>query len=197
MKTASSLIEVLLSELIGRQLPDWDVAQTAIGYRDCLKGDSLMKQGDIDSSVRFVLSGLIRLSYEDAAGRRLTKSIVQAGDAFASLSALAGGTASFSAVALGDAAVVSLPYPLMRKLADQHAEWERLAGMLFMRLAQRKEQREFELLTLTAEQRWQRLCRDRPKLVESISQAELAALIGITPVALSRIKRRIRQKSVR
>jgi CRP-like cAMP-binding protein len=143
------------------------------------------------------LSGLIRLSYEDAAGRRLTKSIVQAGDAFASLSALAGGTASFSAVALDNAAVVSLPYTLMRKLADQHAEWERLAGMLFMRLAQRKEQREFELLTLTAEQRWQRLCRDQPKLVESISQAELAALIGITPVALSRIKRRNRQRSVR
>lgn len=54
---ASASLEALLSELIGRRLPDWDVAETALGYRDCLKGDSLIKQGDIDRKVRLYCPG--------------------------------------------------------------------------------------------------------------------------------------------
>jgi CRP-like cAMP-binding protein len=149
-----------------------------------------MMQGDSDQMIRFVISGLIRLSYEDAAGRRLTKSIIQPGSVFASVAALLCSTASFSAVALNDARVISLPYPVMRQLADSHMAWEKVASFLFMRLAQSKEQREFELLTMSAEQRWQRLCAREPDLVANVSQVELAALIGITPVALSRIRGR-------
>lgn len=149
-----------------------------------------MIQGDSDQMIRFVISGLIRLSYEDASGRQLTKSIIQPNNVFASVAALFGGTASFSAAALNEAQIISLPYTTMRQLADSHMAWEKVASFLFMRLAQSKEQREFELLTMSAAQRWQLLCAREPRLVGSVSQAELAALIGITPVALSRIKGR-------
>jgi CRP-like cAMP-binding protein len=183
-------LEAFLSAIIGGPLPHWENAESALRTNQYRKGDGLMTQGEPDSMVRFVTTGLIRLSYEDAAGRRLTKSIIQPGSIFASVAALLGGTASFSAVAMGDACVISLPYATMRQLADSHMAWEKVASFLFMRLAQSKEQREFELLTMSAEQRWQRLCAQNPGLVASVSQVELAALIGITPVALSRIKGR-------
>jgi CRP-like cAMP-binding protein len=176
-------------------LPSWEIAQTALRTSQHRKGDSLMAQGDNDQMIRYVISGLIRLSYEDAAGRHLTKSIIQPNSVFASVAALLGGTASFSAVALHDACVISLPYQTMRQLADSHMAWEKVASYLFMRLAQSKEQREFELLTMSAEQRWQRLCAREPRLVTNVSQVELAALIGITPVALSRIKGRMKLTS--
>lgn len=190
MTNSTLQFEKFLSAIIGGPLPCWEVAETAARTNQYLKGDSLMIQGDGDQMIRFVISGLIRLSYEDATGRHLTKSIIQPQNVFASVAALMGGSSSFSAVALADALVISLPYPTMRQLADSHMAWEKVASFLFMRLAQSKEQREFELLTMSAEQRWQRLCAREPRLVASISQAELAALIGITPVALSRIKGR-------
>lgn len=185
-------LKTFLSAISGGPLPDWEIAEAAARTAHYRKGDGLMTQGDRDNTVRFVVSGLIRLSYEDPAGRRLTKSIIQPGSLFASVAALFGGTASFSAVALGDACVISLPFATMRQLADSHMAWEKVASFLFMRLAQSKEQREFELLTMSAEQRWQRLCASEPGLVASVSQVELAALIGITPVALSRIKGRMK-----
>jgi CRP-like cAMP-binding protein len=182
--------EQFLCAIIGEPLPSWETAKTALRTDQYRKSDHLMMQGDSDQMIRFVISGLIRLSYEDAAGRRLTKSIIQPGSVFASVAALLGSTASFSAVALNNACVISLPYPVMRQLADSNMAWEKVASFLFMRLAQSKEQREFELLTMSAEQRWQRLCTREPYLVANVSQVELAALIGITPVALSRIKGR-------
>jgi CRP-like cAMP-binding protein len=56
----------------------------------------------------------------------------------------------------------------------------------------RKEQREYQLLSLTAEDRYAVMLKTMPDIAKRISQADLAAYIGVTPQALSRIKRRLK-----
>lgn len=51
--------------------------------------------------------------------------------------------------------------------------------------------RELSLLTETAEERYLKLLTEQPKLVQEISLKYLASYIGITPQALSRIRKRI------
>lgn len=54
-----------------------------------------------------------------------------------------------------------------------------------------KSKRELSLLSKTAEERYLDLFSDRPKLIQQIPLKYIASYIGITPQALSRIRKRI------
>jgi hypothetical protein len=54
-----------------------------------------------------------------------------------------------------------------------------------------KTQREISLLKLNAEERYLQLLKEQPHLIQNIPQKYLASYIGITPQALSRIRKRI------
>lgn len=55
----------------------------------------------------------------------------------------------------------------------------------------RKAQRELSLLNDTAEQRYLKLFTEQPELIQQIPLKYIASYIGITPQALSRIRKRI------
>lgn len=55
----------------------------------------------------------------------------------------------------------------------------------------KKSKRELSLLNETAEQRYLNLFTEQPKLIEKIPLKYIASYIGITPQALSRIRKRI------
>lgn len=54
-----------------------------------------------------------------------------------------------------------------------------------------KSKREISLLSRTAEERYLNLFIDRPKLLQQIPLKYIASYIGVTPQALSRIRKRI------
>lgn len=58
-------------------------------------------------------------------------------------------------------------------------------------LAMKKEQREYEFLCLSAAERYLLFCQREAELVPRLSQLDIARYLGITPVALSRIRRRL------
>ncbi|MBL4788193.1 MAG: hypothetical protein JKY60_03815, partial [Kordiimonadaceae bacterium] len=74
--------------------------------------------------------------------------------------------------------------------ADNKLIADRMTDLL-LSLAMKKERREYELLCLSAEQRYRLLLERQPDLVSKIKQQDIALYLGITPVALSRIKKRM------
>jgi DNA-binding MarR family transcriptional regulator len=69
-------------------------------------------------------------------------------------------------------------------------------GNLFGRLAAEslfleKSKRELSLLTNTPEQRYLNLFTEHPELIRKIPLKYIASYIGVTPQALSRIRKRI------
>jgi CRP-like cAMP-binding protein len=160
------------------------------------RGFDLFRQGEPDGNLYYLHNGLVRLGYLAPAGAAHTKSIVAEGGLFGSLKALAAGAAaSFTATTLEPSVVVRLPYAALEQAMSLDLRWERAVRLALQDLALAKEEREFELLTLTPTQRWTRLRDRRPDLVARVSQVELARLIGVTPVALSRIKARARRQA--
>jgi CRP-like cAMP-binding protein len=61
---------------------------------------------------------------------------------------------------------------------------------VLLKLALKKERREYEFLCLSAEKRYRLLLENMPDLLKKITQNDIARYLGITPVALSRIKNR-------
>lgn len=72
------------------------------------------------------------------------------------------------------------------------------ADFLFRQLLQvgaRRLQREADLVHRSAQQRYLALLQQQPEIEGELSQKQIAQWLGITPVALSRIRRRCRQAS--
>jgi DNA-binding MarR family transcriptional regulator len=57
-----------------------------------------------------------------------------------------------------------------------------------------KERRERELLTLSAEGRYRSLLDEFPSVLDQVKQKDIARFLGITPVALSRIRKKMSQR---
>ncbi len=140
-----------------------------------------------------VKSGLIKNVYLRADGETWIKSFAHEGRFFASIAALkAGGSTSFSAVCIEASELEQFPFSALERLAEADIVWATILRRAIMIFAERKEARERELLTLTPEDRYRRFVADNPGLEARITQKDLAAYLGVTPVGLNRIVKRVR-----
>lgn len=152
------------------------------------KKSMIFSQGDNNQYLYVIQEGLLKAYYSDEDGKEYIKSFLFSGDHIASSKALNGGVCSFSLQCLKATQVLKIPYVKIRQLAANNIDIANTIIELLMSFAMKKEQREFELLCLTAEQRYQALLNQVPDITELIRQNDIARYLGITPVALSRIK---------
>jgi len=155
------------------------------------KNHVVIHQGEICSQIYFIHTGLVKLSYLTLDGKEFIKSFIHEDGMFGSLhSQLTGGDSTFSVIALEDLEVEALPFSKLQVLLQNYPALQYSAMVFFQQLALKKEVREYEFLCLSARQRYEKFCQQRPELLERIKQADLALYLGITPIALSRMKHR-------
>jgi CRP-like cAMP-binding protein len=182
----------LLERLAGAELPDWDRFAAGIRRRRLVAGETLF---DVERPYPWLVvvgQGLFKLVYVREDGGERIKSFVGEGSFFASLSALApGGRTTFSAIAMTEGVVDQLDYESLQRHGDRHVEWQRALRVAVQLYGVRKEKRERELLVMSAEERYRSLLAEDPALAARVPLKDLALHLGITPVALSRIRRRM------
>jgi CRP-like cAMP-binding protein len=182
----------LLETLAGEPLPEWDRFARELRARRLAAGESLFHAEQPWPWLAVVSTGVAKLVYPREDGSERIKSFIAEGGFFASLAALApNGRTSFAAVAMTELAVELLPYAALRELGDRHIAWQRALRVGIEFYGARKEKRERELLMLTPAQRYHLFLDEEPALAARIPQKDLALYLGITPVALSRIRGRL------
>lgn len=156
------------------------------------KGQFLVREGDANGVLYHIDQGLVRFVYTTGDGREFNKSFAAEGEFVGCLrSILTQQPCRFAIQALEATQTLAL-YPQEREtLWKKYPELERFGRLLAERLALRKEEREAEFLLDSAECRYQRFINDHPTLQERIPQYHIASYIGITDVALSRIRKRL------
>ncbi|MDX5379151.1 MAG: Crp/Fnr family transcriptional regulator [Halomonas sp.] len=190
MSTAKRIFE----RLADSSLPEWHLVEPSLRRKTLLPGDILFHAGVKHPFVYFVEAGIIKMIYETCDGDAWVKAFAAEDRFFASLAAFSpGGLTSFSAIAACPASVESLPYSLLDQLGDRYPQWQRALRRAFELYGFRKEARERDLLTLSAEERYRRFIEEYPHIAERVTDRDIAGYVRVTPVALSRIKARIRQ----
>jgi CRP-like cAMP-binding protein len=139
-----------------------------------------------------VLAGVLREYYPLADGREVTRGFAGPGSYVGSLSdLLSSEPARSSVVAEADSRLVVVPWRRMRELVAQRPAWAALDARVTERLYLAKAAREYELLVLDAEARYQRFRALYAALEPVIALRHVASYVGVTPEHLSRLRRRL------
>lgn len=153
------------------------------------RGMTLMRQGAPAPSVFVLEAGLVKLAYLTPEGSERIKSFIADQGLFGPGTGEDEGR--FTATALEPSRIVALPVRWLAGVSARPAiQAVRLEFEAWVR--RRKEARERALLCDSAEDRYRALLRDAPRLAARLQQADIARYIGVTPIAFSRIKRRLR-----
>lgn len=159
------------------------------------KGEHVFMQGDSDKSLYFVQSGLLKAYYTSEDGKESVKSFLMPNDIIGSLtSAYSEGNCSFSLIGLEPTTLRKIPFEKIREYCKKDMEIANNMIELLLQFAMKKEKREYEFLCLSAEERFCMLANNSPALLKKVTQNDLARYLGITPVGLSRIKKRTHNK---
>lgn len=157
------------------------------------KGSFLFRQGARGGNLFFIQSGLVKAYYETLDGKEFIKSFLTEGEFIASMQAIvAGNPNSFTVLTLEDSVAVEVPKEAVLNQFFNNPAFTDILNSMLLRLAAKKERREYELLCMSAEERYLLLCEREAKLLERLSQNDIARYLGITPVALSRIRKRVK-----
>lgn len=192
-RTPSSTFEVFC-RLGGCELPDREELAEAVLQRKLQPGEPLFLTGQSKPFVFVVASGVIKMVYETPQGESWIKGFAQAGLCFASLTALEHqGVTSYSAYAETTTVVEQVDFRLLLQLGARHGAWQAAISEAFKLYGLRKEQREMELLTLSPQDRYLRFIQTHPALAAILRQHDIASYVRVTPVALSRIKSRLKR----
>lgn len=156
------------------------------------KGDCLIREGQIPHKFAYVNSGLFRYFYVDNKGNEFTKGFFPEGSFLSSYSAMVQQSPSFFSIeALEDAEVLVIDYNAWKELRQAHRCWSDFLVAVLEKGFIRKESREREFLLFDAEKRYMLFLERYPGLDQRIRQHLIASYLGITSVALSRIRRKM------
>lgn len=168
----------------------WHAAIDLFTPKSWEPGQTVFAAGDCNARVYFIIDGLARYYYIDPEGRERNKSLTGPGGALASLDAAINGMPSpFFTEALTKLRTVAIAYADLVRLSEQHADWAVIVRRLLEILILKKERREAEFLMLSARQRYENFIAEFGADAAHISLRQVAMYLGITDVALSRIRR--------
>lgn len=173
--------------------PEWQALEKELTFRTLPKKRFLVQQGQRTKELYFLVQGAARLYYEKDGDEKTTYFFFENNLLGDYLGCLAGQPSAMSIQTLEDCELIVFRYETLTALYEQFPVYQifgrKLAEYLFMGL----DMRLAELLTLTPEERYLKFISTsiKRKIIERIPQQYIASYLGITPVSLSRIRRRI------
>lgn len=148
--------------------------------------------GQIPKKLGIVKKGLFRYKYTSDEGREYTKAFMLENNFMCSYSSMITHSPShFSIEAIEHSKVLEVDYNSWKKLISQDKKWDKLLITLLEKAFHIKEKRERENLLLDAESRYKIFLNEYSDLEKRLKQHMVASYIGITPIALSRIKKKV------
>ena len=155
-------------------------------------GDVVFHQGEDNDSLYYIQAGLLKAYYVTADGKEYVKSFLKEADIIGNLTALMSELGcSFTLICLEPSSLIRVPFSELLTQAENNLETANQLIWLLVNLAIKKERREYEFLCLSAEERYRILKETTPELLTRVTQNDVARYLGITPVALSRIRSRM------
>jgi CRP/FNR family transcriptional regulator, anaerobic regulatory protein len=168
----------------------WQEFAAGFRLRRMASGEHFQRGGDRAERVAFVCAGLMRMYYLRGDGREFNKSFVVPPDFVGVLESLVTGDPSRLSIQCLDATtVLEIDYATASSFFDRDIYWQRFGRLFAESLYVKKARREASLLMDPPLVRYEEFVRNYASIAESITDYHIASYVGITPEALSRLRR--------
>jgi CRP-like cAMP-binding protein len=172
---------------------DWSFFTSKLQRRVIEKKSIFLKVNEIENQISFIESGIVRLfipkdnpEKEITFGFSFKNQFISDYDSFLTQS-----PSVYQLQALTETTILSLTYDDLQSVYKSTQIGNLIGRLTAEDLFLIKSNREQNLLNLTAEQRYLKLFKERPELLESIPLKYISSYIGVTAQALSRIRKRL------
>jgi CRP/FNR family transcriptional regulator, anaerobic regulatory protein len=158
------------------------------------KKEFLVRQGETCRHIAFINEGLLRLYYDVEGVEHVRQFHFERSFCGEYQSFLTEKPAQMSLQALEDSELLLISHADLHALFRLSKEFERIGRILAEQSFIFVSQRFASMLLESPEERYQILVRERPKVVQRVPQYMIASYLGITPEALSRIRKRLAEQ---
>ena len=174
---------------------EWALFAKGLSIKRLSKGQAWIQAGQSGDEIAYVLEGLLRVYYLLPNGAEFIRSFRPEGQFSASYSAaLTRSVSEFTIEAIEDTKLVVFSYQHFAQGFTRHLCWQEIGRKISEALYIVFQKREYELLCLSAEDRYRSFREEFRLLTNRLSQAQVASYLGITPVSLSRLLGKKRQR---
>ncbi|SNV36432.1 Cyclic nucleotide-binding domain [Chryseobacterium taklimakanense] len=170
---------------------DWQFFSSKLIRKEFPKNYILLKTGQTENYLSFVKTGIVR-SYIPKEENDLTFAFIFDNNFVSGYNSFLTQTpSSYNIETLTKTTLWRLTYNDLQSIYKKTEIGNTIGRQASEDLFLKKSQRELSLLNETAEQRYLNLFTEQPKLIEKIPLKYISSYIGVTPQALSRIRKRI------
>lgn len=184
----------ILNEISELSEDTWAHAKAHFTCVDLTKGEYLFRIGDNVTDFYFLIEGLARYYYISDEGKEFNKSFAEKpGHLLSSISSVSNPneTSPFYVETLSSFTALKIPYSAILELSYEHKQWHDWLLRMYEKLVVKKERRESDFLLLDAQGRYEKFLQEYDMIEKVVPNYHIASYLGITEVALSRIRKQM------
>ena len=156
----------------------------------------VLETGETQEVVNVLVSGVIRGFLLDADGRDTTDCFVyKPGDVVMGCNPL-GKPSQVSMETMSECTIMTIPLNVVMTLMDACPELLHIYNRYLAEALERHWEEKMLMNRCSAMERYQWFLRRYPGLIQTVSNKHIASFLGMTPVTLSRLRRKLRDKEL-
>lgn len=165
-----------------------------LGRKTLMKGDFFTRAGNQVTELGYMVTGLIRYFYISEEGKEYTRHFCTCNNFVSSTPGiLEAEPSNYFIQALERTELLIIRYQTWKELLNRNSVWGIIGTRLLGNTLRAAELRERTLILDSAETRYRALLKDFPDIESRVKLYDIANYLGITPVALSRIRARMKK----
>ena len=173
------------------QQSDLEVILSTFKTKQVKKGQLILKRGQIAHQYFYIRSGALRFFFGEF-DEQLTAWVVFQNEFFTEISSLNPQKPTrFNIEAIEDSELIYIDKPEMEMLYKQFPAWQEFGRITWEAMAVRMIDQIISFQTLSAEERYLEFMA-KSELIQRVPVKQIASYLGITPNALSRIRKNIK-----
>ncbi|MBR4132803.1 MAG: Crp/Fnr family transcriptional regulator [Oscillospiraceae bacterium] len=191
-----NVYEFLQSSLMTDNEQLLNALASRVSLRRVAKGTRLFQEGEQLEDFYLLYSGILRAFYQAANGMEITEWLLSRPGMiiFPNYSLDKGFIADTSTETLTDSELLHIPLAELLEIVRACPELPQIRFRLLVAALDSQNKLKRNLTHRLPAERYAWLVENRPELVESVPQKYIASFLGMTPVSLSRIRSRYKEK---
>lgn len=155
------------------------------------KNEIILRQGDVCRHLYFIIKGLARIHYYHE-GKEITNQFFFEGEIIADMESLYAKKRSvYQIQLLEDCCLIAMKYSALESLFAQYHDLESVGRLIAIECFLEENERNKSFQMYTAEDRYIRLLKKYPNILNRVGLGHIASYIGVSHVQLSRIRAKL------